>query len=227
MLVRLSIAAAAVCALLTATPALAADPAGAWIFTCDTPSGVRTFTADLKVAGDKVTGTWDNAPVQGTLTDGKLDLSFPYTPHETSTQGTLQLKGQLDGDAIAGTWAFDTYNGNFKAARPPAVDITGGWKITGDVVGNAVAADCSLKQDVAAVNGTCTINGATPAVTGQVAGKAVTFQFPVTHQGQEYTLVFKGTPAVETGDLKGNIEVAGVTGTFTAAKAAAATGPAR
>jgi hypothetical protein len=222
MLVRLSIA-AAVCALMTATPVLAADAAGAWIFTCDTPSGVRTFTADFKVDGDKVSGTWDKAPVQGTLTEGKLDLSFPYTPQETSTQGTLQLKGQLEGDSITGTWAFDTYNGNFKAARPPALDVTGGWKITGDVVGNAIAADCTLTQNAAAVGGTCTINGASPAVTGQVAGKAVTFQFPVSHQGTDYTLVFKGNPT-ETGDLKGDIEVAGVTGTFTAAKTPAATG---
>ena len=106
------------------------------------------------------------------------------------------------------------------------MDVSGGWKITGEVVGNAVLADCDLKQDAATVNGTCTINGASPAVTGQVAGKAVTFQFPVTHEGQEYTLVFKGGP-IETGDLKGNIEVAGVTGTFTAAKAAAASGPSR
>ncbi len=226
MLVRLSIAAAIVSALVTATPALAADPGGAWIFSCETPSGVRTMKADLKVDGDKVTGTWDNAPVQGSITDGKLDLSFPYTPHEANAQGTLQLKGQLDGDTIAGTWAFDTYNGNFKAARPPAVDVTGGWKITGDVVGNAVLADCALKQDAGTVNGTCTINGTSPAVTGQVAGKAITFQFPVTHEGQEYTLVFKGGP-IETGDLKGNIEVAGVTGTFTAAKAAATSGPTR
>ena len=57
-----------------------------------------------------------------------------------------------------------------------------------------------------------------------MAGQAVTFQFPVTHEGQEYTLVFKGGP-IETGNLKGNIEVAGVTGTFTAAKAAEASPP--
>ena len=96
MLVRLSIAAAFICALVTATPALAADPAGAWIFSCETPSGVRTMKADFKVDGDKITGTWDNAPVQGSIADGKLDLSFPYTPHETNSQGTLQLKGQLE-----------------------------------------------------------------------------------------------------------------------------------
>jgi hypothetical protein len=89
---------------------------GKWHFVLETEGGEREINADFQQQADKVTGTWDKAKVQGTFVDGKLNLEFPIDSEEAGP-GTLTLKGQLEGDALTGTWAFQTYDGKFKATR--------------------------------------------------------------------------------------------------------------
>lgn len=89
---------------------------GKWHFVLETEGGDREIDADFRQQAEKVTGTWDKAKVQGTFSGGKLNLEFPIESEEAGP-GTLTLKGQLEGEALTGTWAFQTYDGKFKATR--------------------------------------------------------------------------------------------------------------
>jgi hypothetical protein len=96
--------------------AQAANVSGKWHFVLDTEGGDRAVEATFQQDGQKVTGKWNNADVQGTFSDGKLNLEFPVNSEEAGP-GTLKLKGELAGGELTGTWAFQTYDGKFKATR--------------------------------------------------------------------------------------------------------------
>jgi hypothetical protein len=93
-----------------------ADISGKWHFVLQTEGGDREKEATFQQAGNKVTGKWDDADVQGTFDDGKLDLEFPVTSEEVG-KGMLKLKGQAAEDSLTGTWEFQSYSGTFKATR--------------------------------------------------------------------------------------------------------------
>jgi hypothetical protein len=113
--------AVAVVALLAGFQTLhAAGIDGKWEVALETAGGPRAAVANFKVDGEKVSGTWDTTDVQGTFKDGALNLSFPYTSAEGGMTAPLTIKGQLEGDAITGTWVFGEYSGSFKATRPKA-----------------------------------------------------------------------------------------------------------
>ena len=111
-------------------------------------------------------------------------------------------------------------------SAPTADSVTGTWRITGDVQGNAVNELCTLKQAGAAITGSCTAeSGQAYPVTGEVKDGKVTFRHGGEYQGQALTLTYSGMLA--TKPLKGTIDVQpfGVSGDFTATPAAAAPAP--
>ena len=91
-----------------------------------------------------------------------------------------------------------------------AADVSGKWSINGDIVGNAVSLDCSFQQNPEGkIAGKCAVNGMDPSdVVGDV--KDAEFRFSFTAGG--YMLTYTGT--IQDDTVKGNIEVAGVTGMF-------------
>ena len=92
--------------------------------------------------------------------------------------------------------------------------LAGAWKITGDVVGNAVEIGCTFAgaadKPTAACGPADKVGPATPVT---VAGKNVSWDW----DGGQAVLTFKGTLDTDK-TMKGDIEVQGVTGSFTAAK---------
>jgi hypothetical protein len=102
------------------------------------------------------------------------------------------------------------------AATALAADVTGTWKVAGDVYGNPVNLTCSLKQDGEKLSGKATLGeGQDVAVTGSV--KDTTVSFEIDTPDKTYHLVFTGKLDADT-SIKGSIAVAGVEGTFTAVK---------
>ena len=111
-------------------------------------------------------------------------------------------------------------------AAPAADSVSGTWRVTGDVQGNAVNELCTLKQAGTAVTGSCTAEGGQAyPVTGEVKDGRVTFRHGGEYQGQALTLTYSGMLAAKP--LKGTIDVQpfGVTGDFTATPAAASPTP--
>ena len=93
-----------------------------------------------------------------------------------------------------------------------ADDVTGAWTITGDVAGNAIEnVTCTFDAKNATCGGKDGKTAAPSPVT--VAGKDVTWDWDA---GQA-VLTFKGKLDSDK-SMKGDIEVQGITGSFTAAK---------
>jgi|SRR5271170_1662108 len=114
---RVLVLAAALVLAFGAHAAKAAELVGKWHFVLDTPGGDRESDANFTLDGEQVGGKWaDTAEVKGTYKEGKLDLSFPFSSDEGGA-GTLKITGELTETGISGNWAFEEYNGTFKATK--------------------------------------------------------------------------------------------------------------
>jgi hypothetical protein len=111
-----------------------------------------------------------------------------------------------------------------------AADISGAWNVAGafDSMGIKFNSACTLAQDSAGkVTGTCQGTqqesaATTGAVTTGADGKtAVEFAYDTSYQGSPVHLDFKGQVQAD-GTMSGAVDAGGISGTFTAAKGAAA-----
>jgi hypothetical protein len=104
---------------------------------------------------------------------------------------------------------------------PAADSLTGSWKITGDVQGNAIDEICTITQTGATLAGSCVGNaGEKLDLTGEVKDGRVVFTHGGTYDGQALTITFTSTASTAK-ELKGSVFVQpfGVGGTFSAAPA--------
>jgi hypothetical protein len=94
--------------LLTSLSAFAADVAGAWNVTVDTPNGPLDVTVTLKQDGDKLTGMvssqMGDAPITGTVKDN--DLTFTMNMDANGANMTIIYKAKVDGDKMTGSLDF-------------------------------------------------------------------------------------------------------------------------
>jgi hypothetical protein len=100
---------------MQAAPANGSDISGKWHFVLDTPGGDREMNAVFQLDGEKVTGQWGTANVSGTFSNGKLELSFPYTSEESGERDTLKITGNFRDGKLIGDWQFGGYNGTYTA----------------------------------------------------------------------------------------------------------------
>jgi hypothetical protein len=98
-----------------------------------------------------------------------------------------------------------------------AADVSGAWKLEGDIAGVHINRVCTIKQADTKISGACKNPTNELALSGEVNGSNVTWSYDTEYEGSKITLVFKGT--LEAGSsMKGKIETAGTTGDFTAKK---------
>lgn len=107
-----------------------------------------------------------------------------------------------------------------------AADVTGRWSFEGDVTGNPIRLQCELRQNGDKLEGTCTSKNGEVKLAGAVNDPKVRFSYAVDYQGTTYTLYYSGTLDSDSG-MKGEIEVSGTTGTFSARKDSAPKEPAK
>ena len=100
-----------------------------------------------------------------------------------------------------------------------AADMSGRWKISGEVAGNPIKADCLFAQDGTKFTGSCKATPAAPEwkVEGLVNDPKVIFHHDVDYEGATYTLNYSGKFESDT-TIKGDIDVGGAGGEFTATR---------
>src|SRR5579864_109163 len=98
-----------------------------------------------------------------------------------------------------------------------AADISGAWKVEGEIADVHVNRVCTIKQTGAKLTGACKNQSNELAMTGEVNGDKVTWTYDSDYQGQKVTLVYKGTLGPD-GAMKGSISTEGAEGSFTAKK---------
>ena len=99
-----------------------------------------------------------------------------------------------------------------------AADVSGNWKISGTVGEYPINLTCNLKANGANLTGTCK-GGDRPdrAVTGEVSGQKVHFQYEIEYDGNKMTVSYAGTLQSDS-SMKGSVEVSGTSGEFTGKK---------
>ncbi len=104
-------------ALALVVPTQAASPAGTWKWTTPGRNGGpdRKMSLELKVAGDKVTGTLtspgrDGTPTKTEITDGKLkgeEVSFTISREINGNKIVLNYSGKVSADTIKGKVEYE------------------------------------------------------------------------------------------------------------------------
>jgi hypothetical protein len=99
--------------------------------------------------------------------------------------------------------------------------VSGTWALAYDVAGISINMTCVVTQADGKLTGNCTGDDKVAhALTGEVKGRSVTFNFDKTYQGTPITDTFTAAQGVEEGKMKGTMSVAplDVSGTFTATR---------
>ncbi|MBS1819652.1 MAG: hypothetical protein JSU08_17090 [Acidobacteria bacterium] len=212
------LAAAAIVAFTPAASFAQSGPAGEWQISMTTPQGTTNSTLELKVNGDKVTGTLSNSMgpvgVTGTTADNAVKLSAELNIQNMSL--TLAIDGKVTGDTMDGTvkvgdfgeFPFTGKRGGASAAAaaPTAAaatnavggaitDLNGKWDIKIVIAGmGEMPATALMKQDGEKLTGTISGPAGDMVIAGSVTGKAVKIEFEAdTPQGK--------IPVTMTGDI--------------------------
>ena len=171
---------------LLAGAGLAADIAGKWDITAQSPAG-RSMKLELilKLDGDKITGTLGSERGTVDLADAKLegsDFSFKIT-----VEGVYTVKLTLSGDSMKGTSTGED-GSVWQITAAPAGGITGKWKLNGKRAdGGEDNVELDLKDDGGKLTGAILAQGTElPIQDVKLEGKQLSFRLP-TPQG-EYTL---------------------------------------
>ncbi len=98
-----------------------------------------------------------------------------------------------------------------------AADISGAWKLEGNVADVRINRICTIKQAGNKLTGACKNQMNELSLTGEVNGNNITWSYDADYQGQKLTLVFKGALEADAA-IKGSITTEGASGNFTATK---------
>jgi hypothetical protein len=110
------------CAIAVTVLAYAADVAGTWALSVESPRGTRQSTLVLTQKGEEIAGTMKSErgdmPVSGTLKGNAL--AFGYKMSMQGNEMDIKYTGTVDGDAISGTVSFGGMGeGKFTGKKQP------------------------------------------------------------------------------------------------------------
>jgi len=206
-------------ALVFAVPAAAADLSGSWTIAGDVVGNAVNMSCAFTQDGAKVTGACDGVTTTGSVTADKVTFQHTQQGYELTYYGTLDATGSSMKGEIAVAGVTGTFSAT-KASAPAAAKagLAGNWTFTGDVAGSAISMKCAFKSAGDRFTGTCTYQGLGDSPTvASVTGETVTLQNKVQRE-QLYDLTYNGTLDAAGTAMKGDIAVAGVSGTFSGTK---------
>jgi hypothetical protein len=110
------------CAIAVTVLAYAADVAGTWTLSVESPRGTRDSTLVLMQKGEEITGTMKSQrgdmPVSGTLKGN--ELAFGYKMSMQGNEMDIKYTGTVDGNAMSGTVSFGGMGeGKFTGKKQP------------------------------------------------------------------------------------------------------------
>jgi hypothetical protein len=110
----------------------------------------------------------------------------------------------------------------FLFASLPALadDVSGVWKVNGQIADHIITPTCTLKQADKEISGNCKVDADhTLEVKGSVNDKQVTWKYDQEYEGTVYTLTYAGTLDSDT-SMKGTVtaDPSDSSGDFTAKK---------
>jgi hypothetical protein len=233
----------ALAAVLALVPAglfgQAADVAGEWDVTINSPQGSNQSLLTLKKDGDAWSGSLKGARGERALQDiswkgNELrfamkinfqgqDAVFTYvgTLEKGALKGTADFAGMATGDwsavrHVAGSAAPPAAGAPAPPAAAGAIDISGNWVFAVETGAGSGQPTFTFKQDGEKLTGTYTgAFGSGIKLTGTVKGGEVAFSFSGEAQGQSAEVVYKGK-IVNKDSMQGTVALAGLgEGTWT------------
>ena len=226
---RLKVCLPALLAFSIAVPAVAAAQAsvsGLWEVTIESPQGPMSIDADLKQAGEALTGMitspMGNVEIKGTFKNN--ELAFSYSVPLQGQNLDITMTGKLAGDTIDGLvaiaglgevpWKAKRKTGAAAAAAPAAAapaatapaasapaaagaGVTGKWDILMDSPAGQMPFTGNLVQTGDKVSGTVTGPMGELPVTGTMTGTALKMDMNIQTPQGDMALTF-------TGDLGAN-----------------------
>lgn len=97
--------------------AFAESVAGKWNLTWDTEGGIRHTVWEVNQDGDAVSVTTDGQGLEGTLKDGRLELSGKFYSSEAGYSAELKVEGTLENGQLKGRGSWDAYGMTFSGER--------------------------------------------------------------------------------------------------------------
>ena len=101
-----------------------------------------------------------------------------------------------------------------------AEDVSGVWKVNGQIADHTITPTCTLKQEEKQISGNCKVDADhTLDVKGSVSDKQVTWKYDQEYEGTVYTITYTGTLDSDT-SIKGTVtaDPSDSSGDFTAKK---------
>jgi hypothetical protein len=102
-----------------ATPRAQGGIDGSWALVFETPMGALDASATFKSDGEALTGTMESQAGQTSFKGTVKGSAISFTMNVTTPEGELaiQLDGEVDGDAIKGTFDFGQGIGTWTGKR--------------------------------------------------------------------------------------------------------------
>jgi len=233
---------AAVSGLALSPRGQAANVAGTWDITIESPQGKRTVLLIIKKNGDKLAGAIKSPQGETALESIALnndDIAFALTRQiqgqdmKFSYTGKVakdSMKGDVDfGGQATGTWSAVPHKEDAAAAAPPAaapappaaapaqgMNITGVWSFVVETSQGSGSPTFTFTQSGENLTGTYKGQFGEAPLTGTVKGADLKFAIKINAQGQDLTLTYSGK--IESKDsMKGTVQLGELgEGTWTA-----------
>ena len=206
----------------------AANVAGSWDVTIDSPQGQRTVVMVIKKDGDKLTGAMKSPqgerPLDSVAIKGD-EITFVMTRQVGGQDMVMTYKGKIAKDSMkgdadfgglaTGTWSAvphkeDAAAASSGAAATPASpssggnNISGAWDFAVETGGGSGAPSFTFKQEGETLTGTYKGQFGEGPLTGTVKGDDLKFSLSLSAGGQTMTVVYTGKITGKD-SMKGNV----------------------
>jgi hypothetical protein len=194
----------------------AANVAGSWDVTIESPQGKRTVVMVIKKDGDKLSGAMKSQrgerPLDSVAVKGD-EITFIMTQQVQGQDMVMTYKGKVAKDSMTGdadfggfatgTWSAvphkeDAAGASSGAAATPAApspganNISGAWDFAVETGGGSGSPSFTFKQDGETLTGTYKGQFGEGPLTGTVKGDDVKFSLNLSAGGQSMTVVYTG-----------------------------------